>query len=312
MTTTFIYFYRWKEDEHELCRLEMRAFFGSDCCANVLISHQAIEVNRSPFMRARLDVLFQTDHVEELLRFAECINMGGRTYKVHCMHDTDVHHTTKWSRAKRQQLEREIGLVIDGEPDLNAPQVVFGVVCLNDTWYFGTLELGEAIWLRHQQKPQSYSTALSTRVARAIVNIAVPHKIGIRAVDPCCGIGTVLIEALSMGIDIEGRDISLFVCVGARKNIAHFGYTGTVTLGPIEAVTEQYDVAIIDMPYNVFTHSDASSQRSIIQSARRIATKTVFVTIDAIDDMLDEVGFYIQDRCTVKKHHFVRHVLVCI
>lgn len=97
-----------------------------------------------------------------------------------------------------------------------------------------------------------YSTALSTRVARAVANIAIPHPKGVRAIDPCCGIGTVLVEALSMGINIVGRDINPRVVLGSRKNIAHFELEGTVEIGPIAEVVDDYDVAIIDMPYNLY------------------------------------------------------------
>ena len=124
-----------------------------------------------------------------------------------------------------------------------------------------------------------YSTALSTRDARAVANIAVPNPSGVRVIDPCCGIGTVLVEALSMGIDIVGRDINPLVVGGSRENIAYFGLEGVVTLGPISDVVENYDVAIIDMPYNLFTHITADEQLDIVKQARRFAKKVVIVTI---------------------------------
>ena len=156
-----------------------------------------------------------------------------------------------------------------------------------------------------------YSTALSTRDARAVANIAVPHPEGVRAIDPCCGIGTVLVEALSMGINIEGRDINPLVVGGSRENIAHFGLVGNVILGPISEVVDDYDVAIIDMPYNLFTHITAEDQLDIIKQARRFTKKLVVVTIETIDHMIKEAGFVITDRCEAKKGTFSRQVLVC-
>src|SRR5699024_12707447 len=78
-------------------------------------------------------------------------------------------------------------------------------------------------------------------MARAIANIAVPYPNGVTAIDPCCGIGNVLVEALSMEIDIVGRDINPLVTRGSRENIAYFGYTCDVTTGPIADVTDHYD-----------------------------------------------------------------------
>lgn len=161
------------------------------------------------------------------------------------------------------------------------------------------------------KKPREYSTALSTRVARAAANIAVPHPAGVKAIDPCCGIGTVLVEALSMGIDIVGRDINPLVVDGSRENIAHFGYECDVKVSPIAEVNGEYDAAIIDMPYNLYTHATPEEQLDIIRHARRIADRAVIVTSETMDHMIIEAGFAIIDRCTVRKQMFSRQVLVC-
>ena len=91
-----------------------------------------------------------------------------------------------------------------------------------------------------------------------------PNPEGVKAIDPCCGIGTVVVEALSMGINIVGRDISPLVAIGARK-YAHFGFEGTIT----KAL--ELRRCIIDMPYDLFTHATPENQLSILSSARRIA-----------------------------------------
>ena len=126
-----------------------------------------------------------------------------------------------------------------------------------------------------------------------------------------CGVGTVLVEALSMEIDITGRDMNWFVTSGSRKNIAHFCYNGEVQLGPIEDIVEHYDVAIIDMPYNVFIHSDSDSLQSIVTSARRIADHVLFVTVEPMDDLLKVAQFTVVDRAIVRKGNFSREVLLC-
>ena len=88
---------------------------------------------------------------------------------------------------------------------------------VNDKWIFGDYVKSEAVWYRHQKKPHGYSTALNTRVARAVVNIAIPNPSNIKAIDPCCGIGTVLVEARSMGINIVGSDRNHLILPGARE-----------------------------------------------------------------------------------------------
>ncbi|MFJ7936217.1 TRM11 family SAM-dependent methyltransferase [Sporosarcina sp. NPDC096371] len=307
----FIYTYIRHRDEHDLCRLEMRSFFGFDTSSNVLKSSIAIDPNRSPFMNERLEVLYAGEQLEEITKQVEQLDLGASTFKVVCLNTADLDATKKIGHPERRKIEREIGLRMNGEPDLDQPEMVFGVVTLDGKWYFGKLAISDNIWFHHQQKPHMYSTALSTRVARAVANIAVPHPEGVRAIDPCCGIGTVLVEALSMGINIVGRDINRRVVLGSRKNIAHFGLEGDVTTGPIAEVNDEYDVTIIDMPYNLFTHITADEQLEIIKEARRFTKKVVIVTIDTIDHMIEEAGFHIIDRCVAKKGTFSRQILIC-
>ncbi|WP_192599185.1 TRM11 family SAM-dependent methyltransferase [Sporosarcina limicola] len=299
-------------DEYDLCRLEMRSLFGFDVQSNVLMSPIGIDPCRSPFMKERVDILYEADSFESILGQVAYLQLASSTFKVVCLNSLELGTTKKIGHAERRKVEREVGLRIQGEPELDHPETLFGVIELDDKWYFGKLVESEAIWFQHQQKPHMYSTALSTRVARAVANIAAPHPEGIRVIDPCCGIGTVLVEALSMGINIAGRDINPLVVKGSRKNIAHFGLEGEVIIGPIADVVDDYDVAIIDMPYNLFTHISPEEQLDILKQARRFSKKVVVVTIETIDPMIDEAGFSIVDRCVAKKGTFSRQILVCI
>lgn len=307
----FIYTYVRHKDEHDLCKLEMRAFFGFDAPSNVLKSTVEINPSRSPFMKERLDILYEDTSLEGLQEQVGQLEIEDKTFRVVCLNTTELDTTKKIGHAERRKIEREIGLRIQGEPDLDNPELVFGIVLLGNTWYFGQYVESEAIWFQHQQKPHMYSTALSTRVARAVANIAAPQPEGIQVIDPCCGIGTVLVEALSMGIDIVGRDINPLVVLGSRKNIAYFGLEGNVTIGPIADVADHYDVAIIDMPYNLFTHITPEGQLGILKEARRFAKKVIVVTIDTIDHLVAEAGFGITDRCIAKKGTFSRQILIC-
>lgn len=309
--STYIYTYVHPKDEFDLCRMEMRAFFKKDTDSNYIISDVKIDPSRSPFIAERLEVLYEDSDLNTIKKFVEDLKVNEATFKVICLNEIDLGDTKKIPHSERRVIEREVGLCINGEPELDNPNMVFGIILLDGRWYFGNYEKSESIWLKHLQKPHSYSTALSTRVARAIANIAVPQPENVHVIDPCCGIGTVLIEALSMGINIEGRDINYRVCQGSKENIAYFGLTGNVTLGPISEVTEHYDVAIIDLPYNLFTHSTVEEQFDIVKHARRIADQVVIVTVETIDHLIAEAGFEIVDRSVAKKQAFIRQVILC-
>lgn len=305
---SYIYNYACPDDEKSLCALEMRSFFCMDSDYGVIESTVKIDPSRSPFMKERIDVLFEGEHIEDLIEQVKDLQIKNSTFKVMLINN-DEYEKVRFE--ERRKIERDVGLHILGEPDLINPELLFGIMNMNGRWVFGEYHKSEPVWLQHQKKPHSYSTSLSTRVARAVANIAVPDPAGIKAIDPCCGIGTVVVEALSMGIDIIGSDLNPLILPGVRENIAHFGLSAEVNLKDIRNVTGNYDVAIIDMPYNLCSVITPEEQLEMLQSTREFANKVVIVTIEPIDPIIESADFKIVDRCVVKKGFFVREVIVC-
>ncbi|OKP97308.1 TRM11 family methyltransferase [Paenibacillus sp. P46E] len=310
-TTTYIYTYACTGDEESLCGMELRCLFGREIPAAIFESGTRVDVSRSPFIKERIDVMYAGDSLEEIYSQTEQVEVEGQSFKVIFVKTNDLSPAEKIEYDERRVIEREIGLRIEGEADVNHPQLVYGIVTLGGRWYFGAYHKNKATWFRQMKKPRSYSIALSTRVARAAVNMAIPHPAGVRAIDPCCGIGTVMVEALSMGIDIVGRDINPQIVAGARTNIAHFGFNSTVTLGDIADIEDHYDVAIVDMPYNLYSRITPEEQLAILVHTRRIADRVVIVAIEAVDEMIADAGFTIIDRCIAKKGAFSRHLMLC-
>ena len=306
---TYLYTYACSQEEEPLCQMEMRALFGRNAGPYLMMSTERIEPDRSPFIRERIEVMFEGETYQSIVEQVANVDLGEETFKVHLIKDNDL--DVKLSFKERRKIEREIGLSVNGIAELDHPKYVFAVIPYRGRWYFGRYKKGEAVWLKHQQKPREYSTALSTRMARAVVNIAIPKIEGIRAIDPCCGIGNVLVEALSMGINITGRDIKPLPAIGARENIAHFGYECEVVKGAIEEVTEHYDSAIIDLPYNLCHTASPVEQLSILSHANRIADRIVVVSGEPIDAMIEQSGLIIKDRCEAKKPGFTREILLC-
>lgn len=308
----FIYTYTCHEDERSLCQLEMRSLFGFHTESSILESTVEIKPSRSPFINERIDILFRANCLEDIIAKVKGMTIEESTFKVIFIENNDLANHEKVGFEQRRKIEREIGLEMRGKVDLVQPDLLFAVMKLRDRWIFGRYHKSESVWFFHQKKPNNYSTALSTRVARAVVNIAVPNiTTDIKVIDPCCGAGTVLIEALSMGINIVGSDLNPLVNPIARENIAYFGFEGQVTLRDIRDVTGHYDVAIIDMPYNLCSVLDPKVQLEMLESARKFANKIVVISIEDIDFLIEKAMFTIVDRCVAKKGNFSRQILVC-
>lgn len=302
----FIYTYACHEDEAALCGLELQTLFGQAAAGGVIRSPYAVSVHRSPFIKRRIEVTHQADSLEELILQLPSIDLNDRTFKVLFTQGDEA-----FAYDEQRQLERAAGAVIRGKADMRKAERLFGLTKLQGSWFFGWLEENSAAWLKHQNKPQNYSTALPTRAARAIVNLAAgrsPEEL--QLIDPCCGMGTVLIEALSMGIRIQGVDINPLAVKGARVNLAHFGYPNQVKLGDMRLLEGMYDAAIVDMPYNLCSVLPENEQLVMLESIKKWAKRAVIVTTEPIDRQLRQAGWRITNYTTLSKASFTRYISV--
>ncbi|MCD8509557.1 MAG: RsmD family RNA methyltransferase [Bacillus sp. (in: Bacteria)] len=293
----------------------MRSFFQFHSDSKIVISSIPIDPSRSPFIKYRLDIMVEGKSLQEIIEQVPLLSVKeSETYKIVFLKNPDLSNLEQPSLKERQEATRKIAEKLKGIPDLHKPDVSYGLLYTKGKWWFGLLIESKPIWHYHQKKPRNYSTALNTRLARAVVNIAVPIVNGVKVIDPCCGIGTVLIEALSMGIDITGSDINPLAVIGARENIVYFGYQDIVHI-PIKdmrQINKRYDTAIVDMPYNLCSVLSVDEKLEIIKAAGRMANKIVFITVEKLDEHIKEANLSIVDRCTVKKgSHFQREVIVC-
>ncbi|RIX49418.1 RNA methyltransferase [Paenibacillus nanensis] len=308
-----LYTYARHEDEAELCGLELRSMLGGDGDAAIgsgtayVVSDQPPDVNRSPFFKRRLEKRFADANLQELLERLPDILLHGRTFKVLYMQGDEP-----FDYREQRELERLAGARLQGKADMKKPELLFGLSKYKGQWLFGPCEENEALWLRHQHKPQNYSTALPTRAARALVNIAAgsAHPDAVRLIDPCCGMGTVIIEALSMGMRIAGIDANPLAVRGARNNLNHFGYPDVVRLGDMKDETEHYDAAIVDLPYNLCSVLLAEEALEMLRAVRRMADRAVIVATEDMESRLAEASFRIIDRAILSKGSFTRFISV--
>jgi 16S rRNA G966 N2-methylase RsmD len=310
-----VYTYACREEELELCRMEQRALFGREASpGGWLASSRMIEPGRSPFIRQRLFVRKAASSLDELIALADGWSMEGKTFKVRYVETAD----TGFDYDACRFIERKVGAVIRGKAEMRQPEVVLGVTDTGgDGWLLGELADNPAVWLAHQNKPQSYSTALSTRVARPLVNIALPwpdqELAGKTLLDPCCGMGTVLIEALSMGVDASGSDMNPLAVQGARVNLAYYGYSDAVKLCDIAQARGAYDAVIADLPYNLCSKSPREEQLAILRHAAALSDRIILVTTEAeeLDGLVAEACLLVKDSCRIPKGKLVRRVLLC-
>jgi tRNA (guanine10-N2)-dimethyltransferase len=304
-----LYFYiiNSTAQEKELCKLEMKCLFNVFPETRSFFSNHYIVPSRSAFIKQCISVIYSCNSLNDLVEQIVEDNLAYVNFKVRYI---DLEGSSI-AYKERRKIEYVIGFNILGEADIHNPEIVLGVVNVDGKWIFGVLEDNKNIWNQHNHKPYSYSNALNVRVARSLVNIAVGDNMGLKLVDPCCGIGTVVIEALSMGLNIKGYELNPFISDNAKRNLEFFGFEDVIINGNMHEVEDKFDVAIVDLPYGVFTPVTLKEQLDIIKSTKRIADKAVLITFENMEHYFKEVGFNVIDSCIIAKGTFKRYVTVC-
>jgi len=303
----YLYTTNYSKDEESLCKMEIKCLFNKLLHEKHVFSNIYVNPSRSPFIKKCISIMYTGQTIKEIIDQIIMDKLTSANYKVAYITASDESMGFHEGRS----IEFEVGFSILGEAEMKNPEITFGITKVDNRWIFGECESNTSDWLFHNKKPFSYSNALKVNVCRALVNIAVGNNLDCSVVDPCCGIGTVLIEAISMQIDIKGYEINPFIGKNAKTNLRYFGYEDVITIGDMNDIKNKFNVAIVDLPYGIFTQITAGEQLAIMESTRRIADRMVIITFEDMELQITSVGFHIDDRCTVSKGTFKRHIYMC-
>jgi len=306
----YLYLFSYDNTESELCKLESRYIFNKEEKNKLLLSDIKVEPSSSAFIKRRLDVtVFSEDYsslINKIKKEKICID----GFKVeYIVLDGD---TTKY--ATRLEKLKDIGYSIEGNPDYYNPTTTYALCYFEGIWYFGSLLKNNLDWYKHKQKPHSYSNSIGTNIAKALVNIAAKANKEKKLLDACCGVATIMLEACFAGNNIEGCDINWKICRQARENLSFFNYSTNVYRSDIKDISNKYDAAIIDLPYNLFSYADENTALHIIQSSIKITDRLVIVSTSDIANLINSTGLTISEYCSVSKSgkaKFARKIWVC-
>lgn len=300
-------FYAYDEP---LCAIELKYLFEMQLDEKVFFSSVKVEPSVSPFIKNRLEILFEGEDLQDLKSFTSCYTFEETDYDVKYIKlksgDTNAE--------KRNSLCKSIAEGINHPRNIREPQGLYGVTQFKGTWYFGKLARNDYKWRAHNNRPYTYSNSLKIHLAKVLINIAGTGDTKKTIVDPCCGAGTVLLEGAYAGYQMTGSDISRKTSWNALRNLKHFGYDVPITHKAIEDIKEHYDSCIIDLPYGLYSQTSPEAQASIIRNAKRIAERVVIVSSEDISKMIEAEGLEVLDVCKLIKtinRDFTRYIWVC-
>ena len=303
----YLYVINYQDNEESLCSLEMLCLFNIAIPDKWFFSAIDVFPSRSVFIKYRINVMLIAGSLESIEDAIRANNLVIKKFKfLYVNIDNNEMEYGFWKRCVGG-----ICAALNKAENHENPEIFLGIVKVEGKWIFGACERNRNEWRYHESKPNTNSHSLGVRVARSIVNIVIENNFDLSIVDPCCGVGTVVIEAASMGLKIKGYDINKKIAELAKENLAFFGINNVIECKDMHAIEDHFNVSIADIPYGLFTAVSLTDQIEIIKTVRRISAKSIIITFDNMENIITETGFNIINRCHVSKGRFTRYINVC-
>ena len=306
----FLYSFKYDYHHTELCKLESKQIFDKEENDKVLFSDTKIDPTVSPFIKSRLEIISSSESYPKLLKSIENENIHKEGFKAEYL----ILEGDSREYSERREKLKDVGHCIEGEPDFDTPTITYAICNYKNVWYFGTFIKHNPGWHKHKKKPCSFSNSISMTIAKTLVSLASKGNKTKQLLDGCCGVGTVMLEACFSGFNIEGCDINWKACAHTRENLAHYNYSANVYCSDIKDLATQYDAAIIDLPYNLYSYSNDEITLNIIESAAKLSDRVVIVSNLDMESIIKKSGLKVSESCTVAKKgksKFLRRIWIC-
>jgi tRNA (guanine10-N2)-dimethyltransferase len=159
--------------------------------------------------------------------------------------------TAKGQQCSGPEFERLIGTLINGKVDLATPESEYRAIISEDRCYFGrvlfTIDRGSYDERNPGGRSFFHPGVMMPRMARTLVNISCVQP-GHRLLDPFCGTGGILMEAVLLGADTLGSDFDPWMIRGSRKNVTEPAlFVAEATQLPLDDAS--VDAIVTDLPY---------------------------------------------------------------
>lgn len=198
-----------------------------------------------------------------------------------------VRHVKDYSsKVDGMVLEKKLGELILNKRNkvkvnLKNPDKTFVGILTSDKLLFGLkiVEIPPKPFMerRPKKKPFFHPSAMHAKLSRCMVNLAKP-KAGELILDPFCGTGSTLIEALLVGCRALGIDIQRRMARGTRRNLAYFSLNpeGIIVADSRKPPLTKVDCVVTDPPYGRSATTLKRTTKQIIEEV-----------LDAVHEMLD-------------------------
>lgn len=274
---------------------------GSPDVSGVAVCDRTDLVRRGAYVQQGLRTIAAATSFDELISAVAAAEFDAHRFRI------DIHDPFRLAEWPTADMSMMLADGIPFGPDLKHPVRRFVVTVAPESFRFAeVVAQSDHSYRAHDDKPWTTSSSLTSQFARALVNLA-PEARSI--VDPCCGAGSIVLEAASLGLDAFGADWKPAMVGMTTKNLEHFGYVPSVAKADSRKTMESADAVVTDLPYGQAITRDEAVVRAILERAAETAPLGVFVAHGDITDWLTDAGYgEVEIVPVLKRKRFTRWV----
>jgi tRNA G10 N-methylase Trm11 len=260
-----------------------------------------VDVRHSAYLRYCVAVEAQGANLDELVADCRASGMAYEGFRL------EILQPPPRQQISGSEVTLAVANAITGRPKLMDPAVILAVVITAQGWCCGRiLSTGHNRWLQGMHRPHHFSSALPQRLSRALANLVASP--GETLLDPCCGIGTVLMEALDAGILAFGVDQNGPMLKLVAENMAYLGLPCRLIRADARQLTGHFDGAVLDLPYGRNMIGNVALWRDLVAPLRTLASRSAIVAPQPLGGLLEELGLRLVKMVRVPKGGLVRHI----
>jgi len=297
----YFYIITAPDNELELAHAEFAVMAGGQAEGRVGWSEIGVDITNAAYVSLCVRGLARAPDFDGL-----CVVIAGKSIEADGFAIRVIRQASSYDKPS-PELCKELADVIVGSPNLDAPRIEFCLLIREEELWFGqVVSRSKRGWQRRLEPLQQYSWALPSRFARALVNlVAAP---GDRLLDVCCGVGTVVAEALDMGVEAYGCEINKKIAGMAAHNLMLLGYNGRIAVADARQMRGSFDAVVADLPYGHTSTIAAGLYAEILTAAGKMAPRAVVVTAGDVEELLDRLGYRAMLQAQVPKGKLTRYV----
>lgn len=301
----YFYLLTGPDQQLQLAAAELTVLAGCQAQGRVACGPVGVDISRAAYTRLCAKQVAAAPNLDELITKLSYLHPQYDDFRI------EVYRPAPKVAASPSKIVKVLADCIWGHPNLDNPRTNLVVVLTPGCWRFGPIiSRSDQGWRRQSQRPHDYSHALPAQMARALVNlVATP---GDRLLDPCCGVGTVVAEALAMGVRAVGAEINNKLAGLAAENLRALNLPANIVIGDARTIGGRFDAAVVDFPYGHSTPVDFGLYTDILVNLRSQVSRMAIVTSQPQDELLRSLRLRILHRARVTKGRLTRYIYLAV